>query len=418
MDAPSIMRPLRAATIVGVIAAGLITTGAASASTKCETWGGQAPNVGTGYNQLYGIAATSACNGLAVGYYDNGTAYQTLIERWNGKAWEVQTSANPGTSANDNVLSDVAALSPKSAWAVGYYDKGPRSPYQTLIEHWNGKAWKVQKSPNPGTSANNNQLSGVAALSSKNVWAVGYYDTGTATKTLIEHWNGKRWSVQSSPSPGQSCSVRAREPRAPRRPAIGRVAVAGRVMGLSSVTAASSSNAWAVGQRCGRHTSQTLVEHWNGRVWKVQRSPNPGGARNPAGFSGVAATSPTNAWAVGSYSKNSRTPGRTLVERWNGDSWKVQASANVNPSRDSNGLFDVAGTSPTSAWAVGSYGGMLDPAVIERWNGKAWKIQPSANFPDGSLFSVAAVSSQDAWAAGSYFNSTNDVNQNLILHCC
>jgi hypothetical protein len=59
---------------------------------------------------------------------------------------------------------------------------------------------------------------------------------------------------------------------------------------------------------------------------------------------------------------------------------------------------------------------MLDPPLIERWNGHAWKIQPSSNFPGGSLFSVAAVSSSDAWAAGSYNNGSTQ--QNLILHCC
>jgi hypothetical protein len=67
---------------------------------------------------------------------------------------------------------------------------------------------------------------------------------------------------------------------------------------------------------------------------------------------------------------------------------------------------------------VGSYGALsrLDPPLVERWNGKAWKIQPSSNFPSGVLFGVAAISSSDAWAVGSYFNGTN--NQSLILHCC
>src|SRR5581483_11243287 len=97
----------------------------------------QPPNAGTGDNQLEGVAATSACNAVAVGYYYNGTADQTLIERWNGTAWAVQTSPNPGGSANYQQLSDVAALSLRSAWAVGYYNNGTVD--QTLIEHWNGK---------------------------------------------------------------------------------------------------------------------------------------------------------------------------------------------------------------------------------------------------------------------------------------
>ena len=38
---------------------------------------------------------------------------------------------------------------------------------------------------------------------------------------------------------------------------------------------------------------------------------------------GVAATSSTNAWAVGNYQHQEQTPpSRTLIERWNGTAWK------------------------------------------------------------------------------------------------
>ena len=95
MNASPTVRPLRAVTIFGLVAAGFIPAGAASAAAKCESWGGQPPNVGSGSNQLEGVAATSACNALAVGYDNNGTANQTLILRWNGKAWKVQPSSEP-----------------------------------------------------------------------------------------------------------------------------------------------------------------------------------------------------------------------------------------------------------------------------------------------------------------------------------
>lgn len=412
MNASPTVRPLRAVTIFGLVAAGLIPAGAASAAAKCQSWGGQPPNVGSGYNQLEGVAATSACNALAVGYDNNGTANQTLILRWSGSAWRVQPSSDPGGSANDNDLSGVAATSPTNAWAVGYYYNGAAN--QTLIEHWNGKAWKVQPSPNPGRSAHSNDLSDVAAISSTNAWAVGSYFDGTTSHTLVEHWNGHKWKVQPSPSPGNSlCLMRAA--------VVGgrtAAALAGQPIGLSGVAASSSGNAWAVGVRCSHGgTAHTLVEHWNGNAWKVQSSPHPGGAGNSSGLSGVAATSSGNAWAVGSYSKDRMTPGRTLVEHWNGKAWVVQSSPNPGGSADSSGLADVAATSPTNAWAVGSYGSRLaDPPVVERWNGKTWKIQPSSNFPAGVLFGVAAISSSDAWAVGSYNNGTN--NQNLILHCC
>lgn len=50
---------------------------------------------------------------------------------------------------------------------------------QTLVEHWNGKTWKVQPSPNPGKGT---LLFGVAATSSTNAWAVGYYNAAPRTR--------------------------------------------------------------------------------------------------------------------------------------------------------------------------------------------------------------------------------------------
>ncbi|HXP19427.1 MAG TPA: hypothetical protein VN840_07260 [Streptosporangiaceae bacterium] len=58
---------------------------------------------------------------------------------------------------------------------------------QTLIEHWNGKAWSHVPSPNPAGSTYSNVLDGVASSSSTNAWAVGYYFDGAAYQTLAAH---------------------------------------------------------------------------------------------------------------------------------------------------------------------------------------------------------------------------------------
>src|SRR5437868_6734376 len=85
---------------------------------------------------------------------------------------------------------------------------------------------------------------------------------------------------------------------------------------LHAVTATSPRNAWAVGTLGGKHT---LVEHWNGSSWRVQASPNESTYNY---LYGVSATAASNAWAVG-YSQNSVGCGscsRTLIEHWNGSS--------------------------------------------------------------------------------------------------
>jgi hypothetical protein len=48
----------------------------------------------------------------------------------------------------------------------------------------------------------------------------------------------------------------------------------------------------------------TLVEHWNGTAWTQVPSPNPSGDNE---LDGVAATSASNAWAVGFYSPSGPT---------------------------------------------------------------------------------------------------------------
>jgi hypothetical protein len=63
--------------------------------------------------------------------------------------------------------------------------------------------------------------------------------------------------------------------------------------------------------------SHTLIEHWNGTAWKVQRS----SGREAAGLIGVAAVSPTAAWAVGTHF-NQAGVRRTLILHWNGRAWK------------------------------------------------------------------------------------------------
>ncbi len=143
---------------------------------------------GANGNRLYSVSAISATNAWAVGYYDKGTVDRTLIEHWNGTAWTVQNSPDPGGSAQDNDLHAVAATSATNAFAVGYYSKGILDPGRTVIEHWNGTAWTVQRSPNPGSPSQLNDLHAVAATSVGDAWAVGSYDKGTAGGTLvIEH---------------------------------------------------------------------------------------------------------------------------------------------------------------------------------------------------------------------------------------
>ena len=65
----------------------------------------------------------------------------------------------------------MAAVSANDIWAVGEFLDPSLNEYQTLTEHWDGTSWSVIHSPNATTG--HNYLTGVTALSTGDVVAVG-----------------------------------------------------------------------------------------------------------------------------------------------------------------------------------------------------------------------------------------------------
>src|SRR5438132_10557729 len=66
-----------------------------------------------------------------------------------------------------------------------------------------------------------------------------------------------------------------------------------------------------------------------------------------------------------------------------GPAWKTVAAP--NPSPDYNDLRAVAAASPSEIWAVGTYGTeQYALTLIERWDGAAWIHVPSPSIPSYS----------------------------------
>ena len=172
--------------------------------------------------------------------------------------------------------------------------------------------------PSPPLTGTGATLSGIAATSARDIWAVGNYDTGTRFQPLIEHFDGAHWSLIPAPAPGSAL--------------------------LSRVSLQAPGNGWAVGIGGAVPRTQALIMHWNGHHWAPARSPAIGGS----GLAGVLALTPRLAWAAGSYSPR---PGvnRTLIERWDGRAWTVTPSPN---RRQGSELLGIAGTQQ-HLWAVG-----------------------------------------------------------------
>lgn len=360
--------------------------------TLVEHWNGiqwsvvssPSPNGGAFLN---GVAAVSASNVWAVGYtiggsarsgFSGGGAQQALIEQWNGSSWSVIASPSPSSSGNS--LSGVTAVSASDVWAVGFRQASGSSP-RTLIEHWNGTRWSAVTSPNGG--AGNDQLYGVAALSSSRVWTVGFsIQQNGPPQTLTERWDGVQWSVVSSPNRIGGAS-------------------------LSSVAAISPTDIWAV----GTDVSGALTEHWDGTQWSFVTNPNQGTVHF---LSGVAALSTSDVWAVGQYLTVSGTLD-TLTERWNGATWSIIPSPNA--TSQGNDLLGVAVVAAKDVWAVGNQidSNGIQQVLIEHWDGAKWSIvpSPSPGVNGNSLNGVVAVSATDAWAVG-YQTNGSGIQQALI----
>lgn len=337
-------------------------------------------------NVLLAVDGTSSSNAWAVGDTTVGPVTRTLIEHWNGRSWRIQRSRNPGKRGDS--LTGVAAVSPTDAWAVGTALVSGNS--EGLIEHWNGTAWSVQSGAQvPGALLN---LSAVSAISATNIWAVGSLGaTGTTVRqTFIEHWNGVAWSRVASPNASTNTNFLA---------------------GVAAIPG----HAWTVGAAFEDNSNlqNPLVEQSTGTGWSVQACQSPGAAPQDT-LAAVSATASGTAWAVGSF-LNGRKVSRSLIEQAGPTGWTIESSPNRGPHN--NFLTAVAATSATNAWAAGQSDSGGIKTLVERWSGNTWAIQKTPN--EGTEFSVLqgldATSTTNAWAVGDFGGSGGDP-QTLIEH--
>jgi hypothetical protein len=220
----------------------------------------QAPDGRSDPSELRGVQAFSASNVWTVGH----TGDSTLIEHWNGSSFAVVRSPNvPGRA---NILEDADGVAPNDVWAVGHADRSFPNGSSSLIEHWNGTGWSIVPTPNLGTSGSLNELSGVTAVASDDVWAAGIFQKtgfGTQYKALLQHWDGSAWRIVPN--------------------------VCG--FGLSDLDARSATDVWAVGgsDAC----------HWDGSSWTRFPAGIPPNAQAFVDLFDVAVVAQNEAWAVG-----------------------------------------------------------------------------------------------------------------------
>ena len=290
-----------------------------------EHWNGKRWTVMTIDGSMAGVSCVNASNCFAVG--------GTLVDHWNGKQWTIMASPTI-----DGSLAGVSCVNASTCFAVGIAYSFEAE--KTLVERWDGKRWAVMASPNgSGDAVNASWLTGVSCASASSCFAVGsYYFIPDAITSLVEHWNGKAWTIMDP-----SASY------------------------LNGVSCVSASNCYAVGDSFfpPSQSQNTVVAHWNGQAWTGVATPDPP-RQNPLAptfgdLTGVSCVNASNCYLVGYYNYGSGE-NMPLVEHWNGTAWTIMA----NPSGVTVG--ELAGVScvhrravrarASNCFAVGSANGM------------------------------------------------------------
>jgi hypothetical protein len=379
-----------------------------------ELWNGSrwrivpAPAVrGRTVSLLSGISCTSATRCIAVGYSLKSGNFATLAELWNGKAWKIIASPT-AVGASFGAVSCKAGL----CEAVG----------GGVAASWNGTRWsKLQKLANPGGTPAS--LGSVSCTVKHTCYASGSYYLDAVQTSVVEYFNGTRWTVQnadittsndSSGFGGVSCATTTRctlvgfyhDPDlgnqalamdfSLRWQDVSPVPVVSVNGSLGSVSCWSPQSCIAVGFDS---SAEPFVEAWSGGSWYTQIVPKP----KVTDLNAVSCPAKSNCLAVGSIVRNGVA--QTLAEHWNGISWTIQRTPNPAESPRSF-LLGVSCTSKSACTAVGfatRVGHQV--ALAERWNGKNWQIEATPS-PKGKesiqLNSVSCTSSKACTAVGTY----------------
>jgi hypothetical protein len=146
---------------------------------------------------------------------------------------------------------------------------------------------------------------------------------------------------------------------------------------LLAVAATSRTDAWAVGYR----RTRPVILHFDGRAWALSISEVPGDALS------VTALGPQDAWVVGEH-----------VQRWDGTAWTQAGEVRAKDT-----LRAVGAVGPDDVWAVGDRPGeasILRP-LVQRWDGTRWTVLRGRGAAGSiSLTAVSAVPDGTVLAVG------------------
>lgn len=307
------------------------------------------PTPSVGSEITSGLASVSCVSSklcVAAGASSGIEETVTLVERWDGTQWSVESIHQPG------YLTGVSCGSAQTCIAVGsrfVSFSSATSSTSAVMEVWNGVDWSVGRiARRPGWA--DTSLQSVSCRSADSCTAVGYFNVGSGCSfsgdpchvgALVEHWDGYRWSIQSVPTlPGW------------------------RSDSLEAISCSSSRYCFAIGTLSDMQSTVPFAASWDGRRWSSQLLPKPPN-RIGATTAGLSCSSRRSCAAVLSFTGFALDPGPTDAERWNGSRWSIQEVPLPAHVRHAF-LGGVSCTSSSECIAVGAVrisGGRMRPLV-------------------------------------------------------
>ncbi len=368
-----------------IACAALASCAVSAAADESSEWVAQpVPSPGAFYSALEGVSCPSANSCTAVGFFTtiDGTT-RTLAERFDGTHWSIQQTLNPPTALTSG-LNAVTCASRASCTAVGTFTR-PDGTEQPLAEHYDGTRWSITPTPAPA-GALSSALLGVACASPNGCIATGVSRRARHPEsTLVEHFDGRGWSIQPTPNPSGRTASR-----------------------LTGVSCASSRSCSAVGlwYLPDRSSAEVpLAEHLSGTRWSIQRTPDPSGSTYGQ-FGGVACA-PHTCTAVG-FDTDPADEQVPLAERLSGTRWSIQPTPTPFGATTS-GLNAISCASAARCAAVGftSSPYHLELTLAEVMVGNHWSIEPTPEPMGTSTRVLLAVSCRPAVSCTAVGFSTN-----------
>lgn len=343
---------------------GCVAVGTSSAGVAATWWVGEiagtqgvypiaaAIPAGATETNLVGVSCLAQSSCTAVGSYKAGGVYHSLVERWNGSAWALQTAPDPAVGTAQNAMLSVSCI-PLGCITVGEAAGKP------VAGTWINGSWALSAPVLPA-GATGGKLTSVSCTEISCV-AVGESHESVGTeKALAESFFYPSWTLQSAPAPAGAKGY----------------------VELTGVSCPSSSACTAVGHYASSVSGgvplelKTLAESWNGSAWTVASSTNVAGQAYNA-LADVSCSSAAACTAVGADSAGLAQRPESLAERWNGTAWSTQTAVNPELPIESE-LKSVSCASNTQCVGAGK-DLFAEGGFVEVWNGTAWSV--AATFP-------------------------------------